>query len=113
MVFQLPPIQPDKLNEKIPDMNPIQNNKIKEEKEIDPLEKFKFKDVFNLPISIILQNIANALLLILDDILEPENYKSPKAFLKIFLIENRMIYLGLFVILLSFFIALFFPYVHN
>lgn len=109
MVFTLPPAQPDNINEKIPERDLIQNNEIKEEKEEDPLEVFKFKDIFNLPISIIIQNVANALLLVLEDLFEPENYTTPKNFLKIFLIENRLIYLGIFVIFLAFFLALFFP----
>ena len=113
MVFQLPPAQLDNINEKIPEMDLIQNNEIKEEKEEDPLEVFKFKDVFNLPLTIIMQNVANAILLVLEDLFEPNNYKSPKTFLKIFLIENRLIYLGLFVIFLSMFLALFFPATFN
>ena len=109
MVFQLPPAKPDNLNEKLPDTDIIQDNEIKEEKEEDPLEVFKFKDVFNLPITIIMQNIANAILLVLEDLFEPENYKTPKTFLRIFLVDNRLVYLGLFVIFLSMFLALFFP----
>jgi hypothetical protein len=109
MVFTLPPALPDNINEKIPERDLIQTNEIREEKEEDPLEVFRFKTVFNLPLTIIIQNIANAILLVLDDLFEPENYKSPKTFLKIFLIENRLIYLGLFVILLAMFLALFFP----
>lgn len=109
MVFQLPPAKLDNINEKIPDRDLISNNEIIEDKEIDPLEVFKFKDIFNLPLTIIIQNVANAILLVLEDLFEPENYKNPKTFLKIFLIENRLIYLGIFVIFLSFFLALFFP----
>lgn len=109
MVFTLPPAQMDNINDKIPDLDPIQNNEIIEEEEVDPLEVFKFKDIFNLPMTIIIQNVANAILLVLEDLFEPENYKSPKEFLKIFLIENRLIYLGIFVIVMSFFLALFFP----
>ena len=109
MPFTLPPAKLDNINNKIPEQDLIQNNEIKEEKEEDPLEIFKFKSVFDLPLTIILQNVANTILLILEDLFEPENYKNPKTFLKIFFIENRMVYLGLFVIFLSFFIALFFP----
>lgn len=109
MPFTLPPAKPDNINEKLPEMDLIQNNEIKEEKEVDPLEVFKFKSVFDLPFTIILQNVANAILLVLEDLFEPENYKSPKAFLKIFLIDNRLLYLGLFVMATSMFLALFFP----
>ena len=109
MVFTLPPAKKDNINEKLPDRDAIQTNEIKEEKEEDPLEVFKFKDVFNLPLTLILQNVANSILLVLEDLFEPENYESPQAFLRIFLIENRLIYLGIFVIFLAFFIALFFP----
>lgn len=109
MVFQLPPALPDNINEKIPEMDLVQNNEIKEEKEEDPLEVFRFKNVFDLPLTIILQNIANSILLVLDDLFEPDTYKTPKTFLSIFLIENRLIYLGLFIMLLAMFLALFFP----
>ena len=109
MVFQLPPAKPDNINEKLPEMDLIQNNEIKEEKEVDPLEVFKFKDVFDLPLTIILQNVANSILLILEDLFEPENYTSPKKFLSIFLVDNRLVYLGLFVIALALFLSLFFP----
>ena len=109
MPFQLPPAKMDNINEKIPDRDAIQNNEIREEKEEDPLEVFKFKDIFNLPLQIIIQNVANAILLVLEDLFEPDNYKSPKGFLKIFLIENRLVYLGIFVMGISIFLALFFP----
>ena len=109
MVFSLPPAKPDNINEKIPERDLIQNNEIKEEKVEDPLEVFKFKDIFDLPLTIIMQNIANAILLVLEDLFEPENYTSPKKFLSIFLIDNRLVYLGLFVIVLAMFLALFFP----
>lgn len=109
MVFTLPPANMDNINEKIPDRDAIQNNEIIEEKEEDPLEIFKFKDIFNLPLIIIIQNVANAILLVLEDLFEPDNYKSPKQFLKIFLIENRLVYLGIFVVGISIFLALFFP----
>lgn len=109
MVFQLPPAQMDNINKKIPDRDAIQNNDIKEEIDEDPLEVFKFKDIFNLPLTIIIQNIANAILLVLEDLFEPESYTSPKRFLQIFLIENRLIYLGIFVTCMALFLALFFP----
>lgn len=109
MPFTLPPAKPDNINEKLPEMDLIQNNEIKEEEDEDPLEVFKFKDVFDLPLTIILQNVANAILLILEDLFEPENYESPKKFLSIFLVDNRLVYLGLFVMALAMFLALFFP----
>lgn len=109
MVFQLPPPKMDDINEKIPDRYAIQNNEIREEKEEDPLEVFKFKDIFSLPLIIIIQNVANAILLVLEDLFEPDNYNSPKQFLKIFLIENRLVYLGIFVMGLAILLALFFP----
>ena len=109
MVFTLPPAQMDNINRTIPDRDAIQNNEIIEEVEEDPFDIFKFKDIFNLPLTIIVQNVANAILLVLEDLFEPDTYKSPKAFLKIFLIENRLIYLGIFVIVMAAFLALFFP----
>ena len=109
MPFTLPPVKLDKINKKIPDLKMIQDNEVKEEKEVDELEVFKFKDVFSLPLTMILQNVANTILLVLEDLFEPENYSSPKDFLKIFIVENRLMYLGLFVMFTAAFLALFFP----
>lgn len=110
MPFIMPPAQMDNIDRKIPDRDSIQNfGEMKEEKEVDVLEVFKFKDVFSLPLTIIIQNVASAILLVLEDLFEPDSYKSPKTFLKIFLIENRLIYLGIFVIVIAIFLALFFP----
>ena len=115
MVFTLPPVKMDNINKKIPDLSLASENEIDKidkqfkEKEEDPLELLKFKDIFNLPLTIIMQNVANAILLVLEDLFEPDNYTSPKQFLKIFFIENRLVYLGIFVIFISIFLALFFP----
>jgi len=113
MPFTMPPAQMDNINEKIPDRDPIQNNEIIEEIEEDALEVLKFKGIFNLPLTIIIQNVASAILLVLEDLFEPDNYKSPKIFLKIFLIENRLIYLGIFVASMALFLALFFPTIES
>jgi len=64
--------------------------------------------IFQLPLSVILKNIANTLLLILIDLTNIDNYSNTKNFLKIFMIENRLMYLGLFVILFSIYVILFF-----
>ena len=68
----------------------------------------KEKNIFNLPLSVILKNMANTLLLILKDLTNIENYSNVKNFLKIFMIENRLLYFGIFVILLSLYSMLFF-----
>ena len=121
MVFTLPPWN-DLVNEKTDrkkkifqnniQYNPLYNNIYDIEPRIIDVsgEKKREEDVsiFQLPLSVILKNIANTLLLILIDLTNVDNYSNTKNFLKIFMIENRMLYLGLFVILFSIYVMLFF-----
>lgn len=64
--------------------------------------------IFEMPLSVILKNIANTLLLILVDLTNVDNYSSTKNFLKIFMIENRMIYFGMFIAIVAIYIMFFF-----
>ena len=80
-------------------------------KEVDVSgEKSREQDVsiFQMPLSVILKNIANTLLLIIIDLTNVNNYSNIKNFLKIFMIENRLMYLGIFVVLFSIYVMLFF-----
>ncbi len=120
MVFTLPMVNTDTLRKypklekaelntkpiKYPDLKPVQDSLIHREKE----EYKKVKDfrIFNLPMSVFFQNMANVLLLVLHDIVNVENYSNPKKFMGIFLKDDRLFYLGVFLILLTIFISIFF-----
>lgn len=121
MVFTLPPFQ-DTVNNKEDRKKKIFQNNITYEPiygtlyDTDPKivdvsgEKKREENVsiFDLPLSVILKNIANTLLLILIDLTNFENYSNMKNFLKIFMVENRLMYLGIFVILIAIYVMLFF-----
>ena len=121
MVFTLPSFN-DMVNEKADrkkkifqnniQYNPLYNNIYNiDPKEVDITgEKKREEDVniFQMPLSVILKNIANTLLLILIDLTNVNNYSNIKNFLKIFMIENRLMYLGIFVVLFSIYVMLFF-----
>ena len=121
MVFTLPAFN-DIVNDKMDrkkkifqnniQYNPLYNNIYNlDPKEVDVSgEKSREQDVsiFQMPLSVILKNIANALLLIIIDLTNVNNYSNIKNFLKIFMIENRLMYLGIFVVLFSIYVMLFF-----
>jgi hypothetical protein len=120
MVFTLPPFN-DLVNEKTDkrkkifenniQYNPIYNNIYNLEPRIveDTSEKKEENiSIFNLPLSVIFKNIANTLLLILIDLTNVDSYSNMKNFLKVFMIDNRMLYLGIFIIILSIYLLLFF-----
>lgn len=69
--------------------------------------KIKATDIFNLPLVIILINLANTIILVIIDIFKPESYRSLDSFLKMFLIENRLLYIGIFIILFTMFVSFF------
>ena len=64
------------------------------------------KDIFDLDLMTIIKNISDAILLILIDLTDLNNYSRLSLFLNIFLKENRMIYLGIFVVIISLFCLL-------
>jgi len=92
--------------------NPLYNNIYNiDPKEVDVSGEKRREEnisIFQLPLSVILKNIANTLLLILIDLTNIDNYSNMKNFLKIFMIENRLMYLGIFVVLVAIYIMLFF-----
>jgi len=71
-------------------------------------EQNKENDFFDLPLKVILQNIASSILLTLNDITRGETYDSINSFLQVFLKENRILYLGIFIAIFAIFIFLFF-----
>lgn len=90
-----------------PIYNEIYNLEPKIVKKTDKIEKNLEKDIFDLKIMIILKNIADSILLVLIDITDVNNYENIYKFINIFIKENRLVYVGLFIILLSFSISLF------
>ena len=91
--------------------NPIYNNiyDIKP-RIVEDTDKTKIESVsiFKMTLGTILKNIANAILLVIIDLTKWENYSSVKHFLSIFMIENRLMYLGIFVVILSLYVLFFF-----
>jgi hypothetical protein len=91
--------------------NPIYNEiydlepKIVKKNEI--MNEMVIKDIFDLNLITIFQNISNVLLLIIIDLTNITNYSNLRIFLKIFLKDNRLIYLGLFIIFISIIMILF------
>ena len=130
MVLQLPPYnemvntQSDKTGtEKIYDnniqkyyqsniaYNPIYNNIYDlKPRIVEDTDKPKIESVsiFNMTLGTIMKNIANAILLVIIDMTKWENYSSVNNFLRIFLIENRLMYLGIFVVILAIYTLFFF-----
>lgn len=90
-----------------PIYNEIYNLEPKIVKKTDKIEKEMEKDIFDLQLVVILKNIADAVLLVIIDLADLSNYESIYKFVRIFIKENRLIYFGLFVIILSFIISLF------
>jgi len=64
--------------------------------------------ILDTPIKIILQNVANSLLLVISELTQAETYVSLNSVINVFLKENRVLYIGLFIIFLSVFLAIFF-----
>ena len=71
-------------------------------------EKKEEKSLFDLPVKVLLQNIASSILLTLNDIPRGETYDSIDSISQVFLKENRILYLGMFLAVLAIFIFLFF-----
>jgi hypothetical protein len=71
-------------------------------------EKKEETSLFDLPVKVLLQNIASSILLTLNDITRGETYDSIDSVLQVFLKENRILYLGMFLAVLAIFIFLFF-----
>jgi hypothetical protein len=71
-------------------------------------EKKEEKSLFDLPVKVLLQNIASSILLTLNDITRGETYDSIDSISQVFLKENRILYLGMFLAVLAIFIFLFF-----
>jgi hypothetical protein len=91
--------------------NPIYNNiydlQPKIIKKTDKVEEGLKKNIFDLDLMTIIKNISDAILLVLIDLTDLNNYSRLSLFLNIFFKENRLIYLGIFIIILSFFCLLF------
>lgn len=73
----------------------------------DRVDKETNVGIFDLTLVMILKNIANSILLFLLDLIRPSTYTSFDNFSNIFFKENRLMYLGIFVIILAIFILIF------
>jgi len=71
-------------------------------------EKKEEKSLFDQPVKVLLQNIASSILLTLNDLTRGETYDSIDSILQVFLKENRILYLGMFLAVLAIFIFSFF-----
>jgi hypothetical protein len=91
-----------------PIYNNIYNIKPRIIEETDEERKEENVSIMALPLETIFKNIANTLLLILIDLTKVKTWSNLTNFLSIFLIENRLLYFGIFVIILSLYFLLFF-----
>lgn len=91
-----------------PIYNNIYNLDPKEVLQTDQQQQLEERNFFDLPLSTIMKNIANSLILIISDLFNKNNYENIYTFLRIFLIENRLLYFGLFVIIVSLYMMMFF-----
>ena len=116
MVFSLPPYtgtDPEdgtkKFYQSNISYNPLYNNiyDIKPILEQKPQENERKVDIFEMSLITIMKNIANTLLLIIRDLTNVKNYSNMKNFISIFIIENRLVYVGIFVIFFSLYMMLF------
>lgn len=120
MVLTLPPFNEtvnndEKKSKKIfqnniqynPIYNEIYNLEPKIQKRTDEIEKKLEKDIFNLKLLVILKNIADSVLLVIIDLSDLSNYTNIYKFINIFTKQNRLVYFGLFIVILSLTISLF------
>lgn len=68
---------------------------------------FYKNDIFSIPLNVILVNIANTIILIIMDIFNPNSYDNLYTFFNIFIKENRLLYLGIFNIVILFIVSFF------
>ena len=85
--------------------NPIYNNiydlEPKIVKKTDVVEENLKQNIFQLDLMTIIRNISDAILLILIDLTNLKNYSKINLFLNIFFKENRLIYVGIFIVIIS------------
>lgn len=116
MVFTLPPIEyvVDSEGNKKPSMDYINGRSYSRGMTGgDKLNKsdtisFELLNIFDLPLNLILRNIANTIVIIINELTLVKNYKSINSFLMIFIKGNRLMYLGIFVVFTSLFLSFFF-----
>ncbi len=89
---------------KYPDTSVAQNNLMPRKED----KAYKTDQIFKIPVGLFLQNMANTLLLTIHDLTKIKNYSNPKLFLSIFMKEQRMLYLGIFLVILAIFVSIFF-----
>lgn len=109
MVFTMDPIL-YKLNEKgekTPSYDLMEGN-LKDLDEAPKPVRFEVMNIFDLPLIVILKNIANTIMAIISELSMEKSYNSVYSFMKVFMIDNRLMYVGIIIVFLSLFIAFFF-----
>jgi len=108
MVY-LPPVSTiyDSEGKEIPDVRYAQNSVNSMEMETKPVN-FQLLNIIDLPFVIILKNMANTVILIILDLFDLRSYKNINTFMAIFTKDNRLLYVGIILILSSMFISFFF-----
>lgn len=64
--------------------------------------------IFDLPLIIILKNIANTIMALISELSMKKTYKNRNIFFMTFIKNNRLIYIGIIIIFFSLFFAFFF-----
>lgn len=122
MVFTLPAFgyKIDSRGEKVMDYSVIEgkkhdiyyanaNNFMREEREEDrEAVRFELMNIFDLPLIIIFRNLANTIMAIISELSMRTSYVSIYSFMKVFMKENRLMYIGILTIFFSLFISFFF-----
>lgn len=114
MTFHIPAYdyKIDKNGEKRPNYDLIQGKAFRDlsnefDTERDEIN-LQLMSIFDLPLIIILKNIANTIMAIISELSMRKTYKNRNIFFMTFLKNNRLIYIGIITIFISLFFAFFF-----
>lgn len=113
MVYIIPPFDEkiDADGKKIPNYDIIQNKYFKKYNERDDdrnTVRFELLNIFDLPLFVILTNIANTIMIIINDLTLVKTYSSVNSFVRVFIKDNRLLYLGILLIIFTLFLSFFF-----
>lgn len=114
MVFTLPPIDTkvDAEGNEVPNFDYISGKLFSKSGNIRDTEraekKFELLNIFDLPLILILKNIANTLMAVISELTMARSYSSIYAFLKVFIRNNRLMYIGMVMVFMSLFLSFFF-----
>ena len=114
MVFTLPPdnYNIDINGKKIPDYDVINNtdfiNSLNKDPDGEERIKFELLDIVDLPLIVILRNIANTVMIIISELSMKSTYTSVNRFINVFFKGNRLMYVGILLIFITMFTSFFF-----